>query len=238
MNRHLSALALTSILYAAGAASLYLLGNSGRVTIAPRTDIVAINLIAQPTMKAPLSTTEMPEEISVATEPKPQEKSPDRPKEPETKPKRIETPPEQSETPQKVPPAIAKNPQPIQHNPAKQTQKKRHSLSKKSARKIIKTPHQATRMQQFLGEVKSTIARNKTYPKAAIRRRLQGRVTLSFTLLQDGSISQLQVTGGAMLLRKAARDALWRSAPFRVPAALRSKLPLRNLSVSLEYTLK
>jgi len=49
---------------------------------------------------------------------------------------------------------------------------------------------------------------HKFYPRKARRRGMEGKINISFYLHADGSISDLQVSGGSRLLRTAARQAV------------------------------
>ncbi|WJW75355.1 TonB family protein [Thiohalobacter sp. IOR34] len=78
----------------------------------------------------------------------------------------------------------------------------------------------------YLARLLAHIERHKFYPRAARRRALEGEVEVSFELLADGRVRDLQLTGGARLLRNAARQAVQEALPLpRPPAAMR--LPRR-----------
>ena len=49
---------------------------------------------------------------------------------------------------------------------------------------------------------------HKFYPRKARRRGMEGKINIAFYLHADGSISDLQVSGGSRLLRTAARQAV------------------------------
>ena len=49
---------------------------------------------------------------------------------------------------------------------------------------------------------------HKFYPRKARQRGMEGKINIAFYLHEDGSISDLQVSGGSRLLRTAARQAV------------------------------
>ncbi|MBW6520531.1 MAG: TonB family protein [Desulfoarculaceae bacterium] len=76
--------------------------------------------------------------------------------------------------------------------------------------------------QQYLAELFAHLEAHKYYPAAARRRRLEGKVLVSFTILRDGSIRDLRLTGGQLRLREAAQQSVERSLPLPLP---RNEIP-------------
>ena len=73
--------------------------------------------------------------------------------------------------------------------------------------------------QDYLTMVRQRIERNKRYPDAARIRRLEGRVTVQFTVLPDGTVADVQVVRSSRraLLDEAARSAVNAAAPLPAP---------------------
>lgn len=71
--------------------------------------------------------------------------------------------------------------------------------------------------QQYLQLLFSHIEIHKYYPNSARRRRLEGEVLVSFTLLADGGINDLRVTDGPSLLQEAASQSVQQSLPLPIP---------------------
>jgi protein TonB len=69
--------------------------------------------------------------------------------------------------------------------------------------------------------IQRRIREKLVYPVQARRAGLQGSAELSFTIHEDGSVSDVTVTqsSGSGLLDTAAMDAIYASAPFRPPPA-------------------
>ncbi len=88
---------------------------------------------------------------------------------------------------------------------------------------------------RFLASIKRRIARHKRYPPAARRRRLQGMVRVSFTVLPSGRVASISVRG-PRAFTASARRAVREAFPVDVSRAGFS-LP-RRLSVTLRYRLR
>ncbi len=69
----------------------------------------------------------------------------------------------------------------------------------------------------YLSSLIRKIERNKFYPRPARRRNLQGKIRVNVTVLCNGNISGLSVSGGHKLLKDAAAQAVRKAAPFSSP---------------------
>ena len=103
----------------------------------------------------------------------------------------------------------------------------KHRRSKKSAKKV-KTSKQGSskkrthinpiRKAKFLNLIRGKIDKNKSYPRIAKRRGMQGSVTVSFTLLANGKIANLKIKG-RKVFQSSARKAVLKSFPMNVKNA-------------------
>jgi TonB family protein len=106
------------------------------------------------------------------------------------------------------------------------TKESMRSVAKRGGRKKINL---------FFKELKRGIAQNKLYPARARRRGVEGRVKISFTIEQNGSISNIRLKGKRVFFR-SAKMAILKSQPIDtkdVPL----NLPI-NVSLTLSYRLK
>ena len=71
--------------------------------------------------------------------------------------------------------------------------------------------------QRYLAELMAHIEAHKWYPKAARRRGIQGEVQVSFILLPDGSIKDIEVKNGPEVLVAAAGSAVNKALPMPRP---------------------
>ena len=71
--------------------------------------------------------------------------------------------------------------------------------------------------QRYLARLLEHIDAHKHYPRAAQRRGIEGEIMVSFLLLADGSVQDIQVSGDNKLLRKAAQKAVYKAMPLPLP---------------------
>ena len=69
---------------------------------------------------------------------------------------------------------------------------------------------------------------HKHYPRVARKRKIEGKILVTFTLLANGNIKNLQINGKRSILEKATKDA--------INAALPMPPPPRELSLPQEIT--
>jgi protein TonB len=73
--------------------------------------------------------------------------------------------------------------------------------------------------ETYLARLLAHIDSHKFYPRSARRRGEKGEVRVSFYLLSDGAIRDLQITGGSKTLRLAARQAIQNALALPPPPA-------------------
>ena len=71
--------------------------------------------------------------------------------------------------------------------------------------------------ESYLAQLLAHIDSHKFYPRSARRRGIIGEVKVSFYLHRDGTIEDLQITGGSKVLRKAARQAIYNAQSLPKP---------------------
>lgn len=76
---------------------------------------------------------------------------------------------------------------------------------------------QAHEKNLYVEEVLLKIERNKFYPALARRRNMQDIVKVSFSLLESGEITNIEMNGHYKILRYAAKSALLNALPFNTP---------------------
>lgn len=90
----------------------------------------------------------------------------------------------------------------------------------------------------FISGLKSTINAKKKYPNEAIRDKIQGSVHMIFDIESDGSVSNVRISGGDILLRNAAKKSLLASCPMRIPAGLSGSFPIKDISTDVVFKLQ
>ncbi|WP_457606055.1 energy transducer TonB [Nitratifractor sp.] len=114
---------------------------------------------------------------------------------------------------------------------AKKKHKKASSASRASARSRARRGGSAN-VNRLLAQIRRRIARNKSYPRVARRRRMEGTVRVSFTVTRSGGVSGILVSG-PKIFATSARSAVRRAFPVD-PSGYRGALPKR-ISVTLRY---
>lgn len=80
------------------------------------------------------------------------------------------------------------------------------------------------------------IEAHKHYPRVARKRNIQGKILVSFTLLTDGSIKNLSLSGKKSILKKATQRAINNALPMPTPPRDLS-LPM-EIKFNMNYSLK
>jgi protein TonB len=155
---------------------------------------------------------------------------PPTPKEKVEEPKEI---PKKEEIKEVVPPEPLK--------PLPRTEPKPKPEPKKVVKKPYKKPASIKRVQQSSGhfnllmsKVRNKIDKNKSYPRIAKRRGLQGKVTVTFTILPNGNVSNIQLKGPTLFYR-SAREAIRKAFPIKLNK-FKVKLP-KEVTIVLNYRL-
>jgi protein TonB len=105
-------------------------------------------------------------------------------------------------------------------------------IKKRSTNKKEASP---ARKNKFLNQLRAKISRNKTYPRIAQRRGMQGSVKVRFTILRNGDVSNIQITGKKVFY-KSARNAVKKAFPINVKKAPLS-LPT-TVNLTLHYQIR
>lgn len=80
------------------------------------------------------------------------------------------------------------------------------------------------------------IEAHKYYPRRARNRGIEGIVEISFDLLENGNVTNIQTSGGHRLLRAATKNAIQQSLPLQIPPPF-LQLPL-EIHFSMRFDLK
>ena len=103
----------------------------------------------------------------------------------------------------------------------KRTIKKKHKkLTRK--RKPSKAKASPAKKNRFLNQLRAKINRNKTYPRIAQRRGMQGSTKVRFTILKSGKVGNIFVSG-PKVFHKSAKSAVKKAFPIgtkNVPLSL------------------
>lgn len=107
----------------------------------------------------------------------------------------------------------------------KKTVKKKKPIRKASRASSKKSQANPDKVNRFYKKVRVKINKNKSYPKIAKRRRMQGTVIVTFTVLPSGKVSNICLNG-PKVFHNSARYAVKSAFPISV----------KNIPVSLPAT--
>lgn len=218
-------------MYATGAVALFY--TSSLQISEKKSEVKTIELSLQayqpPTQEPQPVEEKQPEPLKEETPPKEEEKPLPEPEIVKPEPLPIEPPKPEVKKPELSKPEVKKE----KPKPAVKKCKKAKSLPQQSAR-------QSTREQQssadeknlFLSMIRNRIDRNKTYPRIAKRRGMQGSVNVSFTILPDGKVGNIRISG-PNAFHNSAQEAVLKSFPVSVKNAPIS-LP-QSVSFTMHY---
>jgi protein TonB len=231
----------------------YLIRQSLSVSDAPKEEAVTLSL-SQFVPEAPPSENSEPvqEEQLVEEEPEPEKeimKDPE-PEEEVTKEEPVEEIPDkkvEEEKPEEpvikktpVPEPVQKRVKPVPKKPVRKTvkkkrKKKRTARRKRQVRGGGSPRYSAAAKNRFLAQIRARINRAKSYPRMAMKRRMQGVVKVRFTILPTGQVGSISLSG-PKIFYKSARKAVQSAFPVNVKKAPLS-LPM-VVNLSLRYQLR
>jgi len=113
----------------------------------------------------------------------------------------------------------------IKKKKPKKVVKKKKPVQKASRASSQKTQANPEKVNQFYTKVRVKINKNKSYPKIAKRRRMQGSVKVTFTVSRSGNVSNIRLNGPKVFYN-SARHAVKSAFPISV----------KNVPVSLPAT--
>ena len=93
----------------------------------------------------------------------------------------------------------------------------------------------AAKKNAFLSQIRTRINKNKTYPRIAQRRGMQGTVKVRFTILANGQVNNISVRG-PKVFQRSAKNAIKKAFPISTKNAPFS-LPT-TVNLTLRYQIK
>ena len=116
-------------------------------------------------------------------------------------------------------------------------EEKKSSLPKKQIKKTSSKADQATAMSKYLSGVRTKIQQELIFPSIAKRRRMSGVVTVSFVLLKDGSVTQIQVIeSSSSIFEKSAIKTITNIKFDKIPNAINKETV--NITIPISFDTK
>jgi len=113
--------------------------------------------------------------------------------------------------------------------------KKKRKVTKRSSRRATSSKVNPNKKSQFLARIRAKINRAKSYPRIAQKRGMQGTVKVRFTILKNGRVGHISVSG-PKVFHNSAKSAVKKAFPINTKNAPLS-LPT-TVNLSLRYQLK
>ena len=128
----------------------------------------------------------------------------------------------------------------IKKKKPKKVVKKRVKKRKKQARRVSSRRATSSRVNpnkksQFLAKIRAKINRAKSYPRIAQKRGMQGTVKVRFTILKNGNVGHISISG-PKVFQNSAKRAVKKAFPINTKNAPLS-LPT-SVNLSLRYQLR
>jgi protein TonB len=117
----------------------------------------------------------------------------------------------------------------------KKSVKKAKTSSRAIANKSLKSKPSPAKKSAFFAKVRAQINRYKMYPRIAQKRAMEGSVKVKFTILANGHVSHIQVSGRKVFLN-SAREAVRKAFPIPVKS-IPISLP-KTVNLTLHYQLR
>ncbi len=147
-------------------------------------------------------------------------------KKPKPKPKKIQKPkPEPKKIEQAKP--IEKSKKIVPKELKTQIKKNKSSLVKKVDTQALEK--QSILKNEYFNKIRNTINKNKSYPKRAVRRKIQGDVKVKFTISPSGDLISYEIIDGKTIFHNSVANAIKNSFPLKTPNGVFSN----NLDLSL-----
>jgi len=113
--------------------------------------------------------------------------------------------------------------------------KKKRKVKKSSSRRATSSRVNPNKKSQFLAKIRAKINRAKSYPRIAQKRGMQGTVKVRFTILKNGRVGHISLSG-PKVFHNSAKRAVKKAFPINTKNAPLS-LPA-SVNLSLRYQLR
>jgi protein TonB len=227
MNRYLSSFAITIIIYASilFSAIVFIQNSdsfSDKKVTKPNT--LSISMLAQPKQKPP-------KKVKKKIKKPVKKKKPIKEKVP-LKEEIIKEEPEPVEEE-----IVKEEPKPVKQEIVKEqtpVKNKQQTIVKKQSK--INHDEIEAKKNIFFTKLRNKIEQNKSYPKRARRRGIEGSVEVRFYLQSDGSVKKVEFLSGKNIFKKSIIKAIKNSFPVEVDKSL-FDFPM-EFKISVDYVLR
>jgi protein TonB len=233
MNRYLSSFIITVFIYVSLFSSAFVFlqrDDSFSDKEINKPNVISISMVSQPKQKTPKKIVQKPVKKKKIKKKK-AIKKPKKKKIP-IKKEPIKKEPKVEEKIEPVKEEIPKEKNPVQKNTSVKN-KQQTVVNKKS-----KINHDEIKAKKniFFTKLRNKIEQNKSYPKRARRRGIEGSVEVRFFLQSDGSVKNVEFLSGKNIFKKSVIKAIKNSFPVDVEKSL-FDFPM-EFKISVDYVLR
>jgi protein TonB len=117
--------------------------------------------------------------------------------------------------------------------------KKQRKASRSSSRRATSSRVDPNKKSQFLAKIRAKINRAKSYPRIAQKRGMQGVVKVRFTILKNGNVGHISISGPKVFhnsAKRAIKKAFpinTKNAPLSLPRAIKKAFPINTKNAPL-----
>ncbi len=126
----------------------------------------------------------------------------------------------------------------VKQKPKVKEKSKKKRVKKKQVQQRVsarKSKSSAAKKNQFLADIRAKINQHKSYPRIAKKRGMQGTVNVKFTILSNGQVGNISVSG-PKVFHTSARRAVKSAFPVSAKNAP-IKLP-KSINITLRYQIR
>ncbi|WP_373070100.1 TonB family protein [Sulfurimonas sp.] len=235
MNRYLSSFIITSFIYVsliAGAVVFFSNDNTFSDKKMDKPNVISVNMISQPkTPKKPIKKKIVKEKKKVVKKKPIKKKVVKKVIKKETLPKKIEQKPVEEIIEKEIKEEIVEE-EPIVQETTNTEVKQQVIATKKTE---VNLDEIRAKQNIFFTKVRNKIDQNKTYPRSARRRGIEGDVEVSFSLCNDGNVKDIEFLSGKKVFKESIIKAIENSFPMEVDQSLFT-FP-KQFKISVKYIL-
>ena len=101
-----------------------------------------------------------------------------------------------------------------------------------------RNPQNKQSKKAFLQNIRSQIIANKSYPRIAKRRHIEGDIKVRFNISENGQVNNIRFINGKRIFYKSVKKAIERTFPIAIPSNVKDELPIMDVSVTLHFNLR
>jgi protein TonB len=113
--------------------------------------------------------------------------------------------------------------------------KKNKSVNKNTKSHLDEIKRNKINQQKYYTIIKEAINKNKSYPKMAVKRGIEGIVKIEFTISKDGELVSFTIIEGKKVFKNSIAEAVKNSFPIKPPKGVLSSNT--QLSLMVKYRL-